>query len=378
MDENPFGIDRVKSGADFLEWNFTIFKNQSPWSVEEGMTQILGHQNAEGYGPPLAVAAEDDAKIIHELGQRQTPSAVSALRAMQAMSTIDTQRELAGINADRLVQQGQPEPPWAGTIGRVRVDDCWWNHDEYGENAIVVCAFSYDGEDEHGIFVMIDQALGGGLIRELLLNMKPDSLLDIVRQHDGSDRGMVSEPLDPALARRLLKDAVATSDELTENEEYDLKPVPVAYRKMRALILARARAMSDAPAPPRPGLTTVEVELMKQSFLDSDAASGLPAVEATIRALDLLVDHFLDRAACSPIELGPRRVQVILSGPELVAEVHADPELSQVFADVAYAWISWTATERGLSKAATDHLDQVAREFCAPLRTDDTDPPKTH
>lgn len=377
MSENPFGIDRVKSGADFLEWNFTIFKRERPWPVEEGMTQLLGHQNAEGYGPPLALAAEDDAKIIHELGQRQTPAAVAALRAFQAMSTIDTQRELAGINADRLVQQGQPEPPWVRTIGRVRVDECWWNHDEYGETAVVVCAFSYDGEDGHEIFVMIDRALGGGMVRELLLNMGSESLLDIVRKQHRSDDGMVSEPLDPALARRLLEDAIATSDELSENKEYKLKPVPVAYRKMRALILSRARALSDVPAPPRALLTTVEVELMKQSFLDSDTASGLPAIEATIRAVDLLVDQFLDRAACHPLDLGPRRVQVILGGPELVAEVQADSDLSRVFPDVAHAWVTWTATERGLSKAATDRLDQVAQDACALLRSSEAEPPTT-
>jgi hypothetical protein len=367
MTENPFGIDRVKAGADFLEWNFTITMKTSPWSVEEGMTQLLAHQSAEGFSPRLEICAEDDAKIIHELGRRQTSTAVAALRGFQAMSTIDTQRELARVNADRLVQQGQPEPPWVDTVGRVRVDDCWWAHDEYGETAVVVCAFSYDGADEHAIFVMIDRALGGGMVREILLSMNPDSLLTIVRKADGGEDGMVSEPLDPALARRLLEDAISTSDELSENKEYNLRPVPVPYRKMRALILARARALSDRPAPPETLPNSVEVELLKRSFLASTAAAGLPAGEATSRALDLLVTQFLDAAACHPLQIGPRRVKAVLGLPDLVAELAADADLGRVFPDLAYAWVGWTAAERDLSPAATDRLTLAARQACAPL-----------
>nr|MDT0660339.1 hypothetical protein [Micromonospora sp. DSM 115978] len=370
MTDNPFGIDRIKQSANFMEWNFTIFKDRTAWPVEEGMTQLLAHQGAEGFGPPLAAAMEDDAKLIHELGTRDTEAAVAVLRAFQAMSTVDTQRELARANADRLVQQGLPEPPWVDTIGRVRVDDCWWSHDEFGETAMIACAFSYDGEDAHAIFMLVDRALGGGMVRELLLTMNPDSYLAIVRKAEGGEECLVSEALDPALGRRLFEDAIATSDELSENKEYKIRPVPTSYRKMRALVLARARALADEPAPPMPGITTVEVELLKQSFLDSDAAADLPPVEPTIRAVDLLVDHFLDRAACHPIELGPRRVKVILEGSSLVDEVHGDPELRQVFADVACAWVHWTTTERNLSPAATDRLNQVARESSAALRPD--------
>jgi hypothetical protein len=373
--DNPFGIDRIEQSANFLEWNFTIFKDRRPWPVEEGMTQLLAHESAEGFAPLIAVAAEEDAKLIHELGTRETEAAVAVLRAFQAMSPIDTQRDLARVNADRLVARGQPEPPWVGSIGKVRVDECWWSHDEFGETAIVVCAFSYDGADAHAILVMIDRALGGGMVRDIMLDMEPDSLLRIVRRADGGEKGLVSEALDPALARRLLEDAIATSDELSENKEYDLRPVPVAYRKTRALILARARALSDVPAPPETLPTSVEVELLKQSFHASDAASGLPAGEATGRAVDLLVDQFLDQAACHPLQLGPRRVQAILGLSDLAAELHDDPELGRVFPDVAEAWITWSATERGLSPAATDQLAQTARKACAHLRSAEGDPP---
>jgi hypothetical protein len=369
MGDSDQSVNRTSAGADFLEWNFSIMAGSSPWSVEQGMTQLLAHESAEGFGPSLADAAQDDARIIHELGQRQTPTAVAALRAFQAMSTIDTQRDLAGMNADRLVEQGLPEPPWAPRIGRVRVDGCWWAHDQFDETAIVLCAFSYDGADEHGILAMIDRTLGGGLFRELTLGTHIGPLLDILRGADGGSDGFVSSPLDPAHARRLLEDAVATSDELIENRQYKLKPVPAAYRKMRALTLARARALSDVAAPPEPFPGSVEIELLKRAFLASDAVSGLPANDVTSQALDLLVAQFIEQAACHPLHLGPRRVLAVLGLPALAPDGIDNPDLGRILPDVAQAWVCWTAAERGLPHDAVERLGEAAEQACVQLRT---------
>jgi hypothetical protein len=371
MGDSDQSAGRDSAAADFLEWNFSLKAESSPWSVEQGMTQLLAHESAEGFGLPLADAVRADARAIHELGQRKTPTAVAALRAFQAMSTIDTQRELARINADHLVQQGLPEPPWTPTIGRVRVDGCWWAHDQFDETAIVLCAFSYDGADEHGILAMIDRTLGGGLFREMLLGTRLDPLLDILRGAGEGDDGLVSEPLDPAYGRRLLEEAVATSDELIENRQYKLKPVPAAYRKMRALTLARARVLSDVAAPPEPLPGSVEIELLKRAFLASGAASGLPANDVTIQAIDLLVAHFIEQAACHPLQLGPRRILAVLGLPSLAPDHIDRPGVRRILPDVADAWISWTAAERGLPSDATERLEQAARQACIRLRSAD-------
>jgi hypothetical protein len=365
MNDSGRSASRASAGADFLEWNFSIMAKSSPWSVEQGMTQLLAHQSAEGIGPSLADGVQDDAMVIHELGQRPTPRAVAALRAFQAMSTIDTQRELARANADRLVRQGLPEPPWAPQIGRVRVDGCWWAHDQFGETAIVLCAFSYDGADEHGILTMIDRAIGGGLLRELTLTTQFAPMLDILHR---AGEGFVSEPLDPAYARRLLDDAVATTDEMIEDPQYTPRPVPAAYRKMRALTLARARALSDVTAPPDPMPGTVEIELLKQAFLASDAASALSANDVTRQAVDLLVTQFVEQAGCHPLHLGPRRVLAVLGLPELTSAHTDHPDVGQILPDVANTWISWTAAERNLPSDATERLEQAAHQACTELR----------
>jgi len=368
MDGSDHGASRTAASADFLEWNFTIMAGSSAWSIEQGMTQLLAHQNAEGFGPSLADAARHDARVIHELGQRRTPTAVAALRAFQAMSTVDTQRDLARLNADRLVEQGLPEPPWAPTIGRVRVDGCWWAHDPFDETAIVLCAFSYDGADEHAILAMIDRTIGGGLVRELTLGTRVEPWLDLLQHADEGGDGLVSAPLDPAVARRLLEDAVATSDELSENPEYTLRPLPATYRKMRALTLARARALSDVSARPEPFPTSVEIELLKRTFLGSAAAAALPGDDATRRALDLLVAQFVDQAACHPLRLGPRRVMAVLGLSTLASGAATDPSVGRVLPDVARAWVRWTAVERGLPGDATERLDGVAEQACTQLR----------
>ncbi len=373
MGDSDQSLSRACAGADFLEWNFSIMAEGSPWSVEQGMTQLLAHQSAEGFGPSLAVAVQEDARVIHELGRRPTPRAVAALRAFEAMSTVDTQRELARMNADRLVRQGLPEPPWASRIGRVRVDGCWWAHDQFDETAIVLCAFSYDGADEHAVLAMIDRAIDGGLIRELTLGQHVDAMLDILRRADDGNDGLVNEPLAPAHARRLLEDAVATSDELIENQQYRPKPVPTAYRKMRALTLARARALSGVAAPPDPFPDSVEIELLKRAFLASDATSGLPVNDATRRAVDLLVAQFVEQALCHPLQLGPRRVQAVLGLPTLAAAHVDSPGVGRILPDVASAWIRWTAVERGLPREATERLEQAAQQACTLLRSATTE-----
>ncbi|MFY1670384.1 hypothetical protein ACN27G_10540 [Plantactinospora sp. WMMB334] len=359
-------IGGTSSSADFLEWNFTIQANGTPWSIEEAMTQLLAYENAEGFTLPLATAMQRDGEVIHELGRRRKPTAVAALRAFAAMSTVDTQRELARTYADKLVAEGLPEPPWVDQIGRVRVDGCWWAHDPFDETAIVLCAFSYDGADEHGILAMIDRTLGGGLFRELTLGTRPAEWLETVLTP--VSEGFVGEPLDPAYARRLFEDAVATSDELIENREYQPRPVPRAYRKMRALTLARARALADAPVPAESFPGTVELELLKRSFLASGAASALPGDDATDRALDLLVTQFVEQAACHPLQLGPRRVQAILGLPALATDAAADPEVARLLPEVAGAWISWTAVERGLPVDAVERLGRITEQSCADLR----------
>lgn len=366
MGDSDQGVDRAVTGADFVEWNLSIMAGGSSWRIEQAMTQLLAHQGAEGFGPSLAVAARDDALVIHELGRRKTPTAVAALRAFQAMSPVDTQRELAQLHAEQLVRQGVPDPSWASKIGRVRTEDCWWAHDPFDETALVLCVFSYDGADEHGILAMIDRAIGGGLFRELTLGTDVEVLRDVLRRADGLD-GLVTEPLDPAYARRLFADAVATSDEVLEDREYQPQPVPVAYRKMRALTLARARALSAAAAPPEPLPDSVEVELMKRAFLASAAASKLPVGGMTSRAVDLLVAQFTDRAACHPLRFGPRQVAAVVGLPDLAADAIGDPDVSRVLPDVVRAWISWTAAERSLSRDATERLEQAAEQACARL-----------
>ncbi|MFC8850764.1 MULTISPECIES: hypothetical protein [unclassified Micromonospora] len=369
MGDSGWSVDRAVAGADFLEWNFSIRADGSPWSVEQAMTQLLAYQSAEGLCLRLAVAAREDATIIHELGRRRTPQAVAALRAFEAMSPIDTQRELARANADRLVGQGLPEPAWGATIGRVRLDGCWWAHDEFAETVLVLCAFSYQGDDAHGILLMIDRVIEGGLVRQLTLGTDPDLLRAALRDTTDTQPGFVTEPLDPAYARRLIEDAVATSDEVFEDQGYDPSTAPPAYRKMRALILARARALSADPAPPEPLPDSVELDLVKRAFLASAPACGLPVTDVTVRAVDLLVAHVMREAGGHPVRLGPRRVLAVLGLPDLTPDELGDPDVGRVLPDVAEAWVSWTAAERGLPGDAAQRLVRAAREACEPLRS---------
>jgi hypothetical protein len=363
---------RARQSADFMEWSFKLKADSSAWSVEQGMTQVLAYENAEGFALSLGVAVQETARTIHELGLRSTPTALAALRGYQAMATVDTQRELARTHADRLAAHGLPEPPWAPTIGRVRVDGCWWSHDPFDELAFLLCAFSYDGADQHGILAMIDLAVGAGLFRELTLSEDVDSLHDVLRRAHGVD-GLVTEPLEPAHARRLVEDTVATTDAVIEDDGGESTYVPAAYRKMRALTLSRARALSDVAAPAQPMPDDMEIELLKQAFLGSDSASGLPAGKPTRQAVDLLVATITEQAAAHPMRLGPRGVLATLGLPELACHTVGDPAVAAILPDLARAWVGWTAAERRLPHDATERLVRAAEQGAAQMRSAGTE-----
>lgn len=138
---------------------------------------------------------------------------------------------------------------------------------------------------------------------------------------------------------------------------------------MRALTLARARGLSDVPSPPEIFPSTVEIELLKQTFLASDAAAGLAGGEPTRQAVDLLVEQFVEQAACHPLHLGPRRVLAVLGLAALATAAAADPAVGRVLPEVATAWIGWSAAERGLPADATERLLSAAGPACERLRS---------
>ena len=62
------------------------------------------------------------------------------------------------------MDQGVARPAWAEHVGAVEAAECYLNSDAYGDRDEVVCVFSYAGQEQHALVVIVDyngiQSLG--------------------------------------------------------------------------------------------------------------------------------------------------------------------------------------------------------------------------
>ena len=85
--------------------------------------------------------------------------------------------------------------------------ECYLNSDSYGDRDEVVCVFSYAGQDQHALVVVVDYN-AGGLARDGWVTSQVGKLLDYCSQ-SASAFTQVQAPH----ARRLLESALAVTEQ---------------------------------------------------------------------------------------------------------------------------------------------------------------------
>ena len=184
--------------------------------------------------------------LIAYAAQQESPAALALLSGIACLGT-PRQAARAEQAALAMMERGVARPGWAEHVGAVTSAQCYVNSDAYGDRDEVVCVFSYAGEEQHALVVIVDYN-AGGLARDGWVTSQVTKLLDYCRTASeatvapapaaasvpAADRPIFA-PLDPPEARRLLEAALVATDSLAD------PPVSSSFPAYHAFIRARVR-----------------------------------------------------------------------------------------------------------------------------------------
>jgi len=181
--------------------------------------------------------------------------ALAVLRILAVVAT-PAVRPDADAAAERLAADGLEEPTWAGDIGTPVVGECCGYVDAAGGQETVVAAFAYPGRKPHGLAVLIDHNLGGG-VKDCWVSRDPRRTRRDYRQV--ADRhGLDFFDYPPGHARSVLERALerqpcpVAADQVKDVRDY----VPLLRQRAALLpagdgvpvLLAPARSAASKPA----------------------------------------------------------------------------------------------------------------------------------
>jgi hypothetical protein len=342
--------------------------------------------------------------LVGYAAEQGSPAALALLSGIACLGTAHQALKAERAALD-LIERGVPRPGWAEHAGAVVAAECYVNTDVYGDRDEVICVFSYAGQDEHALVVVVDYN-AGGMIKDGWVTSQVAKLLAYC--HDLGDpdgpRGTFGR-VDPPDARRLLESALLVTETVPD------PPVSKSFPSYHAFIRARIRTLP--PTPPRPSRTTegagalaaggpsrnpATAGVRKRSgsgradrngsadagqgligpgasrrmawrpdrramlvaeFLASDEAEDLSDRNAASRCADHIVDYGCDQDFGRPLRVSPAKAETFLLSwlPRKVMltapEQHAMPH-------VLVAWTRWAGARSGLEIAAISKtLDAV-------------------
>ncbi|HLJ99121.1 MAG TPA: hypothetical protein VKU39_04345, partial [Streptosporangiaceae bacterium] len=240
--------------AEMLRAARELLAVRSPLDAELMVSELLGtwwgQRTVRQGGRNARRRRADIEEIVGEglvayAAQQGTPAALALLSGIACLGT-PHQAASAEQAALDLMERGVARPGWAEHVGAVVAAECYLNSDSYGDRDEVVCVFSYAGQEQHALVVVVDYN-AGGLARDGWVTSQVTKLLDYCSQ-SASEFSQVSPPH----ARRLLESALAVTERAAD------PPVSSSFPSYHAFIRARVRTLPPTqPAgsadTPRPG-----------------------------------------------------------------------------------------------------------------------------
>jgi hypothetical protein len=248
--------------------------------------------------------------LVAYAAEQGTPAALALLSGIAALGT-PHQATSAEQAALELMERGVARPGWAEHVGAVLAAECYLNSDSYGDRDEVVCVFSYAGQEQHALVVVVDYN-AGGLARDGWVTSQVAKLLDYCSQ-SASSFTQVSAPH----ARRLLESALTVTERAAD------PPVSSSFPSYHAFIRARVRTLPPSQASgggmPRPGSIADPAStaarrqpwrkdrraMLVAEFLASDEAEDLSDREAASRCADHIVEYGCDQDFGRPLRMSP-------------------------------------------------------------------------
>ncbi|HEX3490765.1 MAG TPA: hypothetical protein VHU92_15560 [Streptosporangiaceae bacterium] len=321
----------------------------------------------------------------------------AALALLSGIACLGTPRQCAQAEQAALEQmeRGVARPAWADHVGAVEAAECYVNSDPYGDRDEVVCVFSYAGQEQHALVVVVDYNTGG-MARDGWVTSQVGKLLEYCR--DGSEPGRrpaggdgrpdsrpsrtsapgsVFTQVDPPQARRLLATALAATENAAD------PAVSSSFPSYHAFIRARVRTLPPAlpkgstglPAGPAGAMSALlkrqpwrkdRRAMLVAEFLASDAAEDLSDMEAASRCADHIVEYGCERDFGRPLRMSPAKVEAFLLD-WLPRKVMLSRSEQDAMPHVLLAWVRWATAREGLSSdgiaATLDAVFDAMRAF---------------
>jgi hypothetical protein len=249
--------------------------------AQEILSHVREPVDAELWGSDmigaLSASAAETGDVMTELAasavpaaeQAATSEALALLRIFAAIGSPEL-RASATQAAERVIEQGVPDPDWAATIGSPTVGECWHYTDVGGRQESVTMSFGY-GSSEHALSVLIDHGRGGG-IKDAWVG-DAAGLLDKTWLAVQNDPTMVFESLDAADARGRLERAISAGECPEKLDEAD------DLTAHRALLHARMRFLAARAA-------DEEMEIARAADEETEAARAAEQRAETAQAAD--------------------------------------------------------------------------------------------
>ncbi len=264
--ESPGGSDRSGSAgrlvrgavpqpanalfAEMLRAARELLAVRSPLDAELMVSELLGtwwRQQPGPNGRPPAVRRADVEELVGEglVEYAAGQGSPAALALLSGVACLGTARQ--AVKAERaaldLMDRGVARPRWAEHAGAVAAGDCYVNTDAYGDRDEVICVFSYAGQEEHALVVVVDYN-AGGMVKDGWVTSQVGKLLSYCRDLAKPDRPKATfRQVDSPNVRRLLQSALTITETIAD------PPVSKSFPAYHAFIRARIRTLP--PALPR-------------------------------------------------------------------------------------------------------------------------------
>ena len=397
--------------AEMLRAARELLAVRSPLDAELMVSELLG--TWWGERPPRSPHGDVEELVgeglVEYAAEQGSPAALALLSGIACLGTT-RQAVKAEVAALDLMERGVARPRWAQHAGAVAAGDCYVSTDAYGDRDEVVCVFSYAGQEEHALVVVVDYN-AGGMIKDGWVTSQVGKLLAYCRDLGAPDgpKAIFSQ-VDPPNARRLLQSALTVTETIADPPVSKSFPSYHAFirARIRTLPPAQASACSRTPAAVSATSGTARHEpagrtrsasaqiglgygagsrtrsgsagqvgligpgasmrtawrgdhraMLVAEFLASDEAEDLSDIKAASRCADHIVDYGCDQDFGRPLRVSPAKAETFLLDwlPRKVmltpAEQHAMPHL-------LVAWARWAGARSGLDIAAISKtLDAV-------------------
>jgi hypothetical protein len=342
---------------------------RSPLDAELMVSELLGTWWGQQPGRAGMREARRRRADIEELvgegliGYAAEHSSPAALALLSGIACLGTPRQcaLAEQAALEMMAQGVARPAWADHVGAVEAAQCYVNSDAYGDRDEVVCVFSYAGQEQHALVVVVDYT-AGGLARDGWVTSQVGKLLQYCREAGGDGEPTAGfAQVEPWQARRLLAGALGATEAAAG------ATVSASFPSYHAFIRARVRILP--PTPPR-GSAAVPQDpaalpeamaaatrrqvwrrdrraMLVAEFLASDEAEDLSDREAASRCADHIVEYGCDQDFGRPLRMSPAKVEAFLLD-WLPRKVMLSPGEQDAIPHVLLAWVRWAGARAGM------------------------------